>query len=57
MTNNMIPQHEPLRCPPHWSGNSQQDFVVQLERVLTDLYKHIGLLRREIENLKQQIGG
>ena len=44
MTNKrMIPQHEVLRTPMGWTGQ-ERDFVVQLERVHDDIYKHFGPL-------------
>ena len=35
----MIPQHEVLRTPMGWTGQ-ESDFVVQLERVHDDIYRH-----------------
>ena len=35
----MIPQHEVMRTPEGWSGQ-ERAFVVQLERVHDDIYKH-----------------
>ena len=38
-----IRQHEPLRVPQGWLGQDRA-FVIQLERVLTDLYRIFGIL-------------
>ena len=35
----MIPQHEVMRTPQGWTGQ-ERDFVVQLERVHDDIYRH-----------------
>lgn len=35
----MIPQHEVMRTPMKWTGQ-ERDFIVQLERVHDDIYKH-----------------
>lgn len=35
----VIPQHEVLRVPSGWEGENRA-FVVQLERVHDDIYKH-----------------
>lgn len=47
----MIPQHEPLRTPERW-GQQERSLVIQLERVIDDLYRNIALLRREVESLR-----
>lgn len=41
MSNNrkQIPQHEPLRVPQRW-GAEERSFVMQLERIFNDIYKH-----------------
>ena len=36
---NKIPQHEPLRVPQRW-GPEERAFVMQLERIIIDIYKH-----------------
>ena len=38
-----IRQHEPLRVPQGWTSQDRA-FVIQLERVLTDLYRIFGIL-------------
>lgn len=38
-----IKQHEPLRVPQGWNGQDRA-FVIQLERVLTDLYRVFSIL-------------
>ena len=35
----VIPQHEPLRVPQGWNGESR-GLVIQLERIHDDIYKH-----------------
>ena len=35
----VIPQHEVMRTPNGWTGQ-ERDFVVQLERVHDDIYRH-----------------
>jgi hypothetical protein len=52
----MIPQHEPLRTPEKWSGQ-ERSLVIQLERVIDDIYRNLALLKREVDDLRQQIGG
>ena len=37
--------HEPLRVPQGWTGQNRA-LIVQLERILDDLYKQIGNLTR-----------
>ena len=39
MGKSMIPQHEPLRVPTGWNSESRA-FVIQLERILDDIYSH-----------------
>jgi len=39
MGKSMIPQHEPLRVPTGWNSESRA-FVIQLERIHDDIYKH-----------------
>ena len=38
--------HEPLRIPAGWTGQDRS-FVIQLERLLDDLYRRFGRLRME----------
>jgi len=35
-----VRQHEPLRIPERWTGQDRS-FVVQLERLLDDIYNHM----------------
>lgn len=42
-----IRQHEPLRVPQGWNGQDKS-FVIQLERVLTDLYRLVGIAESEM---------
>ena len=53
---NMIPQHEPLRIPVKWDAN-ERAFVLQIERILEDIYRNLSLLKRKIDSLEQQING
>ena len=56
----VIPQHEVLRTPNGWTGQ-ERDFVVQLERVHDDIYRHFRPLRIEdfsdelIEALRERL--
>ena len=51
-----IPQHEPLRTPERW-GAQERSLVIQLERVIDDIYRNLALLKRDVDSLRQQIGG
>jgi hypothetical protein len=42
--------------PVKWDSN-ERAFVLQLERVLEDIYRNISLLKRKIDSLEQQING
>ena len=50
MANKMIRQHEPLRVPQGWNGQDRA-LVIQLERILTDLYRLNGEVKDIIEQL------
>jgi cell division protein FtsB len=50
----MVIQHQPLRVPAGWTGQSA-DFVVQVERQIEKLYQEISLLKQENEKLKKRI--
>lgn len=39
----VIPQHEVLRTPDGWRGQ-ERDFIVQLERIHDDIYRHFPIL-------------
>ena len=41
MANKLIRQHEPLRVPNNWNGQDRS-LVIQLEKILTDLYRLTG---------------
>lgn len=45
-------QHEPLRVPENWK-NQDRTFVVQLERLLDELYGRIEKLENRISALEQ----
>lgn len=47
-------QREPLRVPEGWSGQNRS-FVVQLERVLDDIYAQLGRIRDESAKLEERV--
>lgn len=60
MANKMIRQHEPLRVPQGWNGQDRA-LVIQLERILTDLYRLNGEVKDivdslNIEGLSEDVG-
>lgn len=64
MNNNRkrIPQHEPLRVPRKW-GPEERSFVIQLENILNDIYKHFLPLESKdfsdalLEELSERMNG
>ena len=52
MANKMIRQHDPLRVPQDWKGQDRS-LVIQLEHLLTDLYR----LTSETENALASLKG
>lgn len=48
-----IPQHQPLRIPQGWNTQETQ-FVIQLERLIEDLYREIGLLKERVKKLEEE---
>ena len=47
-------QRQPLRTPQGWDANDAA-FVMQLERILDDVYKYIAALKDRIEKLERRI--
>lgn len=45
-------QHEPLRVPSHWK-DQDRSFVLQLDRILDDIYAIIGRLEEKIRELSE----
>lgn len=48
-----VRQHEPVRVPAGWNGQSR-DLVIQINRILDDIYKRIGLLEQRVKALEEQ---
>ena len=48
----MAKQHERLRTPEGWSGQSRA-LIQQLERIHDDIYLLIGKLEEEIKEIKE----
>lgn len=46
MANAMLKQHEPLRVPAGWNEQSRA-LIIQLERVLDDIYRHFRKLGKK----------
>lgn len=51
MAKEKTPQRTPLRVPISWHGQDRA-FVVQLERVLDDVYRHLFTLEKRIKELE-----
>lgn len=49
-------QHEPLRVPSHWKTEDRA-FVIQLERILDDIYQRLANLQEAQEQTDQSDGG
>ena len=50
-------QHEPLRVPEYWKGQDRT-FVVQLDRMLDEIYRELGkltTLSEELEALTERV--
>ena len=45
MPKEMIQQHVPIRAPRKWTDEEKQ-FVIQLDRLMDDVYRHFGYLER-----------
>lgn len=48
-----IRQHEPLRVPERWQGH-ERSFVIQLERLLDEIYAQLGNLEKRIKALEEE---
>ena len=44
--------HVPLRVPAGWDGQNKA-LIIQLNRLLDDIYAQIGKLRTELKELKE----
>lgn len=53
MSKQFVRQHEPLRVPERWSGQDRA-LVIQLERILDDIYAKLGNIDKEIKKLKEE---
>ena len=49
-----IRQHEPLRIPEGWEGQARS-LVTQLELMMDDIYRRLGKLKEEIDELKERV--
>lgn len=47
-----IRQHEPLRVPDGWNGQSRM-LVIQIERILNDIYIQLGNMDKRIKALEE----
>lgn len=54
MQNREVRQHEPLRVPDGWSGQSRA-FVIQLERLLDDVYAKLGKAQTAEKQLSETL--
>ena len=48
-----IRQHEPLRVPDGWK-NQERMLVIQLERLLDEIYAAIGRLEQKVKELSEE---
>ena len=46
-----VKQHEPLRVPAGWTWQSR-DFVIQLERIIDDIYIQLGQIEQRLKTLE-----
>lgn len=51
MAKDRPPQRVPLRVPENWKGQDRA-MIVQLERVLDDVYRRLGSLDRRVTTLE-----
>lgn len=49
----MAKQHEPLRVPANWKDQDRA-LVIQLERILDDIYYKIGEIQKKIAELEEE---
>jgi hypothetical protein len=47
-------QHTPLRKPVGWTGQNAS-LVMQIDRLFEDVYRLIGNIEKELEEIKEQI--
>lgn len=53
MANATIKQHEPVRVPAGWSGQGK-DLIIQLNRILDDIYRQLGLIEQRLNQLESE---
>ena len=53
MANVTIKQHEQLRVPAGWTWQSR-DFVIQLSRILDDIYIQLGKIEQRLNDLESE---
>lgn len=55
MAKQFVRQHEPLRVPDKWR-TSDRMFVIQLNRLLDEIYAQLGMLEKKISDLQPEEG-
>lgn len=50
----MARQHEALRVPERWK-DQERSFVMQLDRMLDEIYAALGRIEKQISDVKKQI--
>lgn len=53
MAKQFVKQHEPLRVPDKWMGQDRA-FVIQINRLLDEIYAQIGTLEKKIDDLQPE---
>jgi hypothetical protein len=53
MKQKQVKQHEPLRVPVRWT-EQERSLVIQLNRILDEVYAMIGTLEQKIKELQQE---
>ena len=56
MGKQFVRQHEPLRIPDHWRGQDRV-FVIQINRLLDEIYAQLGMLEKKIADLQPEEEG
>lgn len=51
MANATIKQHEPIRVPSGWDGQSKM-LIIQINRVFDDIYRQLGLIEQRLAELE-----
>lgn len=46
-------QHEPLRVPQRWT-DQERTFVIQLERLLDEIYAALGRIEKKIAEMEEE---